>query len=881
MSSTKKRPPSGAELVALWRQPRRSRAICVLGHVDHGKSSLVDWLLAENGHIPARLAGTLRYLDDTVDEQERGITMRASAITILHRRRGPPPRAWEEGDAGERDYAITLVDSPGHIDFSHDACAATRLSDGAIIVVDVVEGVRVQTRFALRAACAERLAPILVLNKLDRLAVETADSPMEAFLRLRRVVENANAALHEALKLHGCDDAFSARAAFAAEKGNVVFASALDGWGFTALQVAKVLLPRFPAKTTPKALASVVFGDFALDGDKVKRLRDPSYPDDAIFPTLVLAPLFQLLTGTVLEDLGPWFEADDKPSRKKRSVAEETRACLRRKFPATDALCKAVVERVPPPEAALGLRTAALLPSPDAPLAALVAACDPEALPLAYVAKNFSRPGSDAVACAVRVLSGTLRAGAALRVGESGAAVVVDAVSAMMGGELAPVDEARAGCVACLGPGVAAALGELKRATLADPSLDGVLAAPSGATALPLVRVAVAARKRAESARLDRGLRLLQALDAAATVEFRNDGEKVVGCVGELHLDQALRDLRAYCGGDDDIALDVSEPIVGFREGLAEPSGAPCKRPPPWRDEDGFAAWEGRTSADDGPSGRARGAFADDVLGFAVSCGPLAGADALLDGAAPLDVGGRRVLARGPRAARGNALAAAPGAADALDAAAVAALAQGFADAALAGPLAEEPLHGVLFVLEVRDAAAVNGADAVELAAACRRACRVAFLTAEPRVVEPLCACELHCGKDALGKMFGLLSKRRGRVLEETLLEGTDLFVVRASLPAAAALGFGADLLQWTSGHGTAPQMAFDGFAVMDVDPFWTPTTEDEREEHGDVDDRVFAAANAARQAIAAVRSRKGLAGDALTLDKSAEAQKSNARIKG
>ena len=193
MSSAKKRPPTGAELVALWRQPRRSRAICVLGHVDHGKSSLVDWLLAENGHIPARLAGTLRYLDDTVDEQERGITMRASAITILHRRVGPPPQAWETGDKGERDYAITLVDSPGHIDFSHDACAATRLSDGAIIVVDVVEGVRVQTRFALRAACAERLAPILVLNKLDRLAVETADSPMEAFLRLRRVVENANA----------------------------------------------------------------------------------------------------------------------------------------------------------------------------------------------------------------------------------------------------------------------------------------------------------------------------------------------------------------------------------------------------------------------------------------------------------------------------------------------------------------------------------------------------------------------------------------------------------------------------------------------------------------------------------------------------------------
>ena len=88
-----------------------------------------------------------------------------------------------------------------------------------------------------------------------------------------------------------------------------------------------------------------------------------------------------------------------------------------------------------------------------------------------------------------------------------------------------------------------------------------------------------------------------------------------------------------------------------------------------------------------------------------------------------------------PRLAKAPAVAAAPKAKRVAQVAAVAALAQGFADAALAGPLAEEPLHGVLFVLEVRDAASVNGADAVDLAAACRRACRVAFLTAEPRVV--------------------------------------------------------------------------------------------------------------------------------------------------
>ena len=78
----KRRPPTATELAALQRAPRRTRAVCVLGHVDHGKSSLVDWLLAENGVLPPRLAGKARFLDDTEDEQARGITMRASAVTI-------------------------------------------------------------------------------------------------------------------------------------------------------------------------------------------------------------------------------------------------------------------------------------------------------------------------------------------------------------------------------------------------------------------------------------------------------------------------------------------------------------------------------------------------------------------------------------------------------------------------------------------------------------------------------------------------------------------------------------------------------------------------------------------------------------------------------
>ena len=83
----RKRLPTAQELSALQKDANQCRTICVIGHVDHGKSSLVDWLLADGGAMPPRLAGTLRLMDDLPDEQERGITLRASAVSL----RCPPP----------------------------------------------------------------------------------------------------------------------------------------------------------------------------------------------------------------------------------------------------------------------------------------------------------------------------------------------------------------------------------------------------------------------------------------------------------------------------------------------------------------------------------------------------------------------------------------------------------------------------------------------------------------------------------------------------------------------------------------------------------------------------------------------------------------------
>jgi len=174
---------------SIFSSPSCTRLVSIVAHVDHGKTSLADSLVEYNGIISERLAGTMRFLDSLEEEQRRGITIKSSAIALKHLYTPTP-----SSSSADVNMVIHILDSPGHVDFCQEVTSALQICDGAVLLVDVVEGMCARTHSILREAYSMNLTPILVLNKLDRLCLDLKLNPNEAYIRIRHVIESVNAA---------------------------------------------------------------------------------------------------------------------------------------------------------------------------------------------------------------------------------------------------------------------------------------------------------------------------------------------------------------------------------------------------------------------------------------------------------------------------------------------------------------------------------------------------------------------------------------------------------------------------------------------------------------------------------------------------------------
>ena len=200
----------------LMKDPIHIRNIGIVAHIDHGKTTLSDNLLAGAGIISEELAGKQLFMDSDAEEQARGITIDASNVSMVHEYEG-------------QDYLINMIDTPGHVDFGGDVTRAMRAVDGAVVLVDAVEGTMPQTETVLRQALKEQVRPVLFINKVDRLINELKVDEMEMQIRLGKVIDKVNK-LIKGMNEEAYNDGWKLDAA----KGTVAFGSALYNWAVSA-----------------------------------------------------------------------------------------------------------------------------------------------------------------------------------------------------------------------------------------------------------------------------------------------------------------------------------------------------------------------------------------------------------------------------------------------------------------------------------------------------------------------------------------------------------------------------------------------------------------------------------------------------------------------
>jgi len=207
-------------ILKLLRNKENIRDIGIIAHIDHGKTTMTDSLLAEAGLLSPKIAGEARALDYLEEEQKRGITIKTANISLLHETNG-------------KSYIINLIDTPGHVDFTGKVTRALRAIDGAVVVVDAVEEVMVQTETVTRQALNERVRPVLFINKIDRLIKELKLTPEETQKKLMRIIRDFN----NLIDVYG-EPEFKKKWKVDVAKGSVAFGSALHRWGFT-IDIAK------------------------------------------------------------------------------------------------------------------------------------------------------------------------------------------------------------------------------------------------------------------------------------------------------------------------------------------------------------------------------------------------------------------------------------------------------------------------------------------------------------------------------------------------------------------------------------------------------------------------------------------------------------------
>eukprot|EP00184_Porphyridium_aerugineum_P004122 CAMPEP_0184695842 /NCGR_PEP_ID=MMETSP0313-20130426/3346_1 /TAXON_ID=2792 /ORGANISM="Porphyridium aerugineum, Strain SAG 1380-2" /LENGTH=842 /DNA_ID=CAMNT_0027154369 /DNA_START=119 /DNA_END=2647 /DNA_ORIENTATION=- len=799
---------------SLMGTPTNIRNVCVVASHDHGKSTLTDLLLSAAGIVSSTATSHVDVDEHVAETLRPTITIKSKSAPVLYR---IPENESLPGDAatGNRDFLINLVDSPGHVDFSSEVTPALRACDGALVVVDCVEGVVIHTETVLRQALAERTIPVVAINKLDRTFLELQLQPEEMFQCFQRVIDNVNAvnATYQ--------DPSVPNHKVSPDNGTVAFCSGLHGWAFTVDQFARMYSAKFGMDEG--MLVERLWGDNFFNAEERKWHKHAEGGERA-FCELILKPLQKVIEmamngkiqelETMLASMGVMLADEDRQLQGKYLVDR----VLRKWLPAEQALLRMLVHRLPSPVCAQKYRVDALYQGlMDDVAATAIRNCDPGGPLMIYVSKLMPQTDTGRFIAFGRVFSGTAKTAGHVRVmgsnyvpGEKLDLYVgnLKQLLLMMGSKTEPIETVSCGNIIGI-TGIDQFL--IKSGTLTDLEnacpIKGMKYSVS-----PVMFVTVDPVNLPDLPKFIEALKKLVKSDPLVHCSITECGEHVVAGGGDLHLETCIQGLQDDFL--DGVPIKISAPEVYYRETVAgiedaRQNGVCLSKSPnkhnrlfiyaePFPEGLARAIEENKISPVDNFKQRAKILASD--YGFEQEVA-------------------RKIWAFGPDTVGPNLFMDATKGVLYLDEI------KDFVVAAFQwvtkeGVICEENMRGLSFYFYD----CVMVADSIHRGAgqyipAARRAMMGAQIMADPRLMEPIYLVQIQCTKSAVQGTQEVLGRRRGRVLKESQHPEIPLWNIEGYLPVSESFGFVADLRSSTMGQAF-PQSVFDHWSLMDGAPF-------------------------------------------------------------
>ena len=785
--------------------PDNIRNMSVIAHVDHGKSTLTDSLIARAGIIAKEKAGDMRITDSRPDEAERGITIKSTGVSLYYE--------YDINDTGENGkFLINLIDSPGHVDFSSEVTAALRVTDGALVVVDYVEGVCVQTETVLRQSLQELIKPVLMINKCDRAIFELQHKPETIYQNFLRIIENANVIISTYQNVDAMGDL-----QVYPEKGSVAFGSAIHGWCFSLTTFAKIYASKL--KQDKNKLLKRLWGDNYYNPKEKKWSNEPE--DETVqraFCTNILEPLTKLARAVhsgkkevylpFLEKLGIKLTSEELETTGKILM----RNVMQKWIDASDALIEMIILHLPSPKVSQKYRTLYLYQGPvDDECAKAMINCDPEGPLMMFVSKMVPTSDSGRFYAFGRVFSGTVKSGMKVRI--LGPQYVpgkqrdlnqrmVQRVVIMMGKKTEDVSDIPCGNTCSL-IGVDDAI--LKQGTVTTSSQAHIIRSMKY-TVSPVVRVAVNAKNPADLPKLIAGLIKMSKADPLVQV-INTETEHIICGSGELNLEICLKDLvEDYAK----VPITQSDPVVPYKETVTIKSSQICMAKSPNKHNRLFVVAEplNEKLVEEIDNGTIRAA--DDLKLTSRT---------LIDKYEWDQHDAKKLWVFGPDQMGPNFLVDQTKAVQYLNEIRDS-MESAFQEVTRNGILAEENMRGVRFNIQDvelhNDSIHRGGGQIIPTA---RRVYYASEITASPRYQEPIYLCNIAAPQDVMSGIYQCFSQRRGVVFSEEAVQGTPLLEVKAYLPVAESFGFTAHLRSLTSGQAF-PQSSFSHWEMINQDPF-------------------------------------------------------------